>query len=76
MDKDQTTQQILNQAQAALKRADDTISATQTNLDKLEEDLEAINKKNNKTQAAIDQEIVEIVQDMDEATIQFVKDTE
>lgn len=76
MNQDQKTQQILNQVQTALKRSDDAIKTGRANLAKLDEDLKIIDEKNNKAQHNIDQEIVKIVQDMDEATVQFVKDTE
>jgi len=76
MDQDQKAQLLLSQTQAALRRSDQAIKNSQTTLDKLDGELKKIEDKNNKDQAVIDQEIVKIVQDMDEATVQFVKDTE
>ncbi|PIP29127.1 hypothetical protein CO134_00835 [Candidatus Kuenenbacteria bacterium CG_4_9_14_3_um_filter_39_14] len=76
MDQDQKTQLLLSQTQAALRHSDQAIKNSQTTLAKLDDELKKIEDKNNKAQAVIDQEIVNIIQDMDEATVQFVKDTE
>lgn len=76
MDQYQKSQQILSQIQAILKRSDNAINVGRTNLEQLQRGLEIIAEKNETAQAAIDEQIVQTIQDMDEVTVKFIKDTE
>ncbi len=76
MDQYQKSQQILNQIQAVLKRSDNALYTGRTNLAKLQRDLEIIEEKNKSAQAAIDEQLVQTIQDMDETTVKFIRGTE
>ncbi len=69
-------QDALALAAKAIQEADETIASSQALRKRLEEDLQRIEEANRRDQAAIDQEILSIIQEMDEATLQFIKDTE
>jgi len=76
MSNDAQIQQTLAIAQAAIKDADDAIANLNSTLAQAQTNVAQAEAENAATQAQLDDDIVKIVQDMDEAVVQFVKDTE
>lgn len=67
---------LIQQVQASLKKSDSVLRESKLTLKNVQKDIEGAEKKHALEQKTIDNDIVKIVQDMDRATIQLVKDTE
>jgi len=76
MTKNQAVKDLLNKVQASLKSSDDAIESSEVFLKKLEKDRKKSEEEYERAQAAVDLDIKRIVKGMDEATVQFVADTE
>jgi len=67
---------LVSQVKASLKKSDTIISDSKQYLKKLPKSIENAEKTHVEEQKSIDGDITNIVQDMDNATVQYVKDTE
>ena len=72
----QSIDDILVEADAVLNRSNKAIVQSENYLKQLEEYLTQIEAKNNQLQVALDADITKIVEEIDDATIKFIKDTE
>lgn len=69
-------QKTLYSARATMNQANNIISSSQSFLIKLKQDIANLNEEYDKKQAKINQELLKIIQNIDEETIEFIKNTE
>lgn len=67
---------LIQQVQASITKSDKAIKESNPLIEKINKDLATAEKTHAQKQQSIDKDIVKIAQDMDKATVQYVKDTE
>ncbi|MBU0466963.1 MAG: hypothetical protein KKF39_04825 [Nanoarchaeota archaeon] len=71
-----SSQNILDKADAVLRKADDAITSSNQLLSQLNEEEEEMDKHDEQGQNKIDEEIAHIVEDTNKATLQFIDEVE
>ncbi len=72
----QQLQDVITKAEQAVHRSNKVIANSKASLKELEQQLENIKLENQQAQQQIDAEINEIINEMDDATVNFIKDTQ
>ncbi|KKQ57269.1 MAG: hypothetical protein US74_C0006G0053 [Parcubacteria group bacterium GW2011_GWA2_38_13] len=67
---------LIQQVQASITKSDKMIKESKPLIEKMNKETAVAEKEHTQKQQSIDQDIIKITQDMDKATVQYVKDTE